>query len=82
MILRRHILLLAAVLLFFAFRQVNWADFWSALKACRWEYVILSMLFGLLAFFLRALRWRELLLPIDQTTSRLTCFNAVNIVFN
>lgn len=74
-------LLLAAVLLFFAFRQVNWADFWSALKACRWEYVILSMLFGLLAFFLRALRWRELLLPIDQTTSRLTCFNAVNISY-
>lgn len=73
--------LLAAVLLYFAFREVNWTDFWSALKACRWEYVILSMLFGLLAFYLRALRWRELLLPIDPSTSRRACFNAVNISY-
>lgn len=73
--------LLALVLLFFAFKKVDWTEFWSALKACRWEYVILSMLFGLLAFYLRAVRWRELLLPIDKTTSRLTCFNAVNISY-
>lgn len=73
--------LLAAVLLYFAFREVNWTDFWSALKACKWEYVILSMLFGLLAFYLRALRWRDLLLPIDPFTSRRTCFNAVNISY-
>ena len=74
-------LLLAAVLLYFAFREVKWAEFWSALKACRWSCVALSMLFGVLAFFLRGLRWRQLLLPIDRTTSRLTCFNAVNISY-
>ena len=74
-------ILLALVLLFFAFKKVDWAEFWSALKACRWEYVILSMLFGLLAFYCRAVRWRELLLPIDPTTSRRTCFNAVNISY-
>ncbi len=73
--------LLAAVLLYFAFRGVNWSDFWSALKACRWEYVVLSMLFGLLAFYCRSLRWRELLLPIDPSTSVRTCFNAVNISY-
>ena len=72
---------LAVVLLYFAFRKVDWTDFWSALKACRWEYVVLSMLFGLLAFYLRAIRWRELLLPIDPTTGKLTCFNAVNISY-
>ena len=74
-------ILLAAVLLYYAFRQVDWSDFWSALKACRWEFVILSMLFGVLAFYCRALRWRELLLPFDGTTSRLTCFNAINISY-
>ncbi len=73
--------LLAAVLLYFAFREVNWTDFWSALGACKWEYVVLSMLFGLLAFFLRSLRWRELLLPIDPSTTLRTCFNAVNISY-
>ena len=74
-------ILLAAVLLCFSFRGVSWPDFAAGLKACRWEYVILSMLLGLMAFWFRALRWRELLLPIDGSTSRLTCFNAVNISY-
>ena len=74
-------ILLALALLYYAFRNVEWSEFWNALKACRWEYVILSMLFGLLAFYCRSLRWREILLPIDKTTSRLTCFNAVNISY-
>ena len=72
---------LAAVLLYFSFRGVGWADFLEGLRACRWGFVILSMLFGLLAFWFRALRWRELLLPIDRSTTRLTCFNAVNISY-
>ena len=72
-------MLLAVVLLYFAFRKVNWTDFWAALKACRWEYVLLSTFFGLLAFYFRALRWREVLLPIDPTTKALSCFNGVNI---
>ena len=28
-------ILLAVVLLYFAFRKVDWNDFWAALKACR-----------------------------------------------
>lgn len=72
---------LAAALLYFSFRGVGWADFLEGLRACRWGFVILSMLFGFLAFWFRALRWRELLLPIDRSTTRLTCFNAVNISY-
>lgn len=72
---------LAAALLYFSFRGVGWADFLEGLRACRWGFVILSMLFGLLAFWFRALRWRELLLPIDRSTTHLTCFNAVNISY-
>ena len=74
-------ILLALVLLYFSFRGVKWADFWDALKACKWEYVILSMAFGALAFYLRALRWRELLLPIDPKTGRISTFNAINISY-
>ncbi len=70
---------LAVVLLWFSFRDVEWADFWESLKACRWEFIVLSMLAGTFAFFLRALRWRQLLLPIDPETSLITTFNGVNI---
>ncbi len=34
---------------------------------------------GVLSFYLRAARWRQLLLPLDPSISRLKVFNAVNI---
>ena len=70
---------LAAVLLWFSFREVEWSDFIAGVKECRWEWVVLSMLAGAFAFWLRAIRWRQLLLPIDDSISRLTAFNGVNI---
>ena len=69
----------AAALLYFSFRGVNWKDVGAALRSCRWEYVVLSMVFGAIALWFRALRWRMQLLPIDPSTSRLTCFNAYNV---
>ena len=70
---------IAGVLLYFSFREVKWDDFVTGLKDCRWGYVMLSMVAGVLAFWFRGLRWRRLLLPVDPGTSPLTAFNAVNI---
>ena len=70
---------LAAMLLWVSFREVEWATFWQQLNSCRWEFVILSMAAGSFAFFLRAVRWRLLLLPIDDTITRTTAFNGINI---
>lgn len=70
---------LAALLLWVSFREVEWTDFMEGLKACRWEFIILSMAAGSFAFWLRAVRWRQLLLPIDDSISRITTFNGVNI---
>lgn len=67
------------VLLWFSFRGVKWDDFISGLRSCRWEFILLSMLASIFAFYLRGLRWRELLLPIDPSIRRVTTFNAVNI---
>ena len=69
----------AAVLLYFSFRGVNWKDFGVALRECHWGYVVLSMALGATAFWLRALRWRMQLLPLDASTSLVTTWNAVNI---
>ena len=70
---------LAALLLYFSFREVEWADFVEGLKGCRWEYILLAMATGAFAFWLRALRWRKLLLPIDGSITRATAFNGINI---
>ena len=69
----------AAVLVYFSFRNVNWKDFGVALRECKWGYVVLSMLLGAAAFLFRALRWRMQLLPLDASTSRVTTWNACNI---
>lgn len=69
----------AALLLWLCFRQVSWAEVREIAAVCRWEWVLLSMGLGAVVFWLRALRWRMMLLPLDGTTSRMTCFNAINI---
>ena len=37
---------IAALLVYFSFRNLNWKDFGTALRECRWGFVILSMLLG------------------------------------
>lgn len=70
---------LAVVFLWFSFRGVEWGDFIEGLKECRWGWVLLSMALGSFAFWLRALRWHQLLHPIDSSITRLTAFNGINI---
>lgn len=70
---------IAATLLWFSFRDVDWTRFIEGLKSCRWEFIVLSMAAGAFAFWLRGIRWRQLLLPLDPNTSRITTFNGINI---
>lgn len=71
----------AAALLYLAFRRMDWAQFWAALKDCRWGFVLLSMAAGGTAFFIRSQRWRMLLLPINPQLRRRTTYNAVCISY-
>ena len=71
----------AAALLYFAFRKMDWHQFWIALKDCRWAFVLLSMAAGATSFFIRSQRWRMLLLPIHPGLRRKTVFHAVNISY-
>lgn len=70
---------LAVFLLYFSFKDVAWDSFWASLKSCKWEYILLSMFFGVSSFYFRGLRWRRLLLPIDPETKLISTFNAVTI---
>lgn len=72
-------LAVAALLLWLCFRPVRWDQVREILAVCQWHWVLLSMGMGAVVFWLRALRWRMMLLPLDASTSRITCFNAVNI---
>lgn len=69
----------AVVLVYFCLKAVDWPQFMAALEQCRWGYVLLAIVLGGLALFLRGARWHMLLRPIDPTTQVITCFNAYNI---
>lgn len=69
----------AAVLLYFSFRGVEWENFAAALGNCRWVWVAVAMIAGVMAFWVRALRWRQLVLPLDPDVPRKSVFNAINI---
>ncbi len=73
--------LVAALLLYLCFRNVNWQDFKTALVSCRWGFVFLSMAFGALSFWLRGARWKLMIEPIDPGVSIGSCFNAINISY-
>jgi uncharacterized protein (TIRG00374 family) len=70
---------LAIVLLWLSFRDVDWNEFVKGFAECSWGFVLLSMAAGAASFWIRGLRWRRLLLPLDDSVSRTSTFNGINI---
>jgi glycosyltransferase 2 family protein len=52
---------LAAALLYYSLRGVEWARMWTIILGARWEYFLASGLIVCVSSVLRALRWRILL---------------------
>lgn len=56
----------AALFLFLAFRKVDFAAMWLALKQAKYWYLAPALAIIFFAHWLRALRWRYLLAPIGE----------------
>jgi len=52
---------LAAILLYYSLRGVDWSGVWHTIALARWGFVAAASAFTCLSFFLRAVRWRILL---------------------
>ena len=52
---------LAAVLLYYSLRGVEWSRIWGIIAAARWEYIVALSAITAFNLFLRSLRWRILL---------------------
>jgi hypothetical protein len=62
---------LAAFLLWWSLRGVDWKTVWHIIAGARWQFLAASGLFCCLSFFMRSLRWRILLnaeenLPVGE----------------
>lgn len=69
----------AALLVYLAFRKVDWKVFLDGLKQTRWFWVAMFIIFSILALIGRAVRWKELLLPFDDRVRFLKVWDADNV---
>ena len=70
---------LGVVLVWFALRGIDWKVFVDHLNDVRWEFVALSGLCCLLALFLRAERWKDMLLPLNPSATFVKAWDANNL---
>lgn len=72
-------LALAAVLVFFAFRTVDWTAFRLGIAQTRWAWVALFFVASVLALVFRMFRWKSLLKPVDPSVSLADVWDADNV---
>lgn len=71
--------ILAGVLVWFAFRGVDWKAFWEGLQQTRWGWVALYFAAAVLALVFRTERWYALIKPLDPQVKRLPVWDALNV---
>ena len=71
--------ILAGVLVWFAFRGVDWKAFWEGVQQTRWIWVALYFVAALLALVFREERWIALMRPLDPQLRRLGVWDAINV---
>jgi len=70
---------LAAILLYFAFNNVDYNVIVEGFRKANYFWVVLSLCVGLFAHFIRSLRWRLLIEPLGKKPSIKNTFGAVMI---
>ncbi len=61
-------LIISAVFLYLAFRQINYAELWEALRSTRLWWLVPGLLIYFCGMLVRTWRWQNLLNPIKKTT--------------
>ena len=79
----KYVLLLAltAVLLWFAFRKVDWSDFWTILGECNYGWILATMALQALVTLLRGNRWRIMMRPLSKEISRHESYDAYAVCY-
>lgn len=73
------LLVLAGLLLWFSFKGVKWEDFVNGLKEADFRWIGLSMAISVVAFLIRALRWRLIMIPLGKKITRRDSWDGINI---
>ena len=72
-------LLISSVLMYLAFKDQNISDIISKLSTVKYEWLMISILFGALAFVSRGLRWIYLINALGYKASKKNSINSVAV---
>jgi uncharacterized protein (TIRG00374 family) len=72
-------LIVGVLLLWLAFRKTNFNTLWTELRVAKYQWIVLSMFFGAVAYLSRARRWELLINPLGHKPSFLNTFYALMI---
>jgi uncharacterized membrane protein YbhN (UPF0104 family) len=73
------LLSLAGTLLWLSFREVELESFVAGIKEANWRWIGISMVISVFAFFIRALRWRLIMMPLGKPVSRRDSWHGINV---
>jgi len=71
-------LLISAIFLFLAFREINYGELWAALTSTQWWWLVPGLAVYFIGVLVRTWRWQYLLKPLKKV-SILTLFPIINI---
>lgn len=71
----------AAVMVYFAFRKLSWADFIAGLKSCNYWWIIGTIALMWLITYLRGNRWRIMMAPISKDLTRRETYDAYALCY-
>ena len=71
-------LLISAVFLYLAFRQIDYRDLWSTLASVRYWWLLPGLAIYFVGVLVRAWRWQFLLAPLEKVSLK-TLFPIINI---
>lgn len=69
---------IAGILLYFAFRGVDFDELWQSFVNARYGYILVYLLFGFLSLLSRAYRWNLLIEALNYKASFLNSFYSLN----
>ena len=75
------LLALAAVLLWLAFRKVDWSEFWTSLRSCNYWWILATMALQAVVTLMRGNRWRIMMRPLSKEISRHESYDAYAVCY-
>lgn len=73
--------IIGVVLLYFSFRGIKWSDFVDGLKSANYFWIGMSLVLGFLSFYLRAARWRIMLLGMGKPIRRVDTVDGIGMMY-